>query len=182
MSITYERPLSIMVDIQERLVPVMHDPDRLISTASALAHGLNLLKIPMVLSEQYPKGLGQTASVFSDIPWTHQIEKNTFSCFGQPKLQETIDQYCPSALILFGIESHICLYQTAQDALQKKIPTVIIEDSCQSRKLSDHSRAMQNLQLQGAELLSTEMLLFMLMHSSKHPKFREISGLIKGLK
>lgn len=178
MRIIPNNTLFVMIDIQEKFSGVIDQLGEVIKNASILNQASQLLEIPLIVTEQYPKGLGHTITDIV-IPASAQIfEKKSFSIFNQ-EISAAIPQTGKTTLVLYGIETHICLYQSALDALLRGYQVYFVADAVSSRKKENKEIAIRRLEKLGAEIVSTEMLLFELMQSADHPAFKQISGLVK---
>ncbi|MFC1723382.1 hydrolase [Nanoarchaeota archaeon] len=169
-------PVFVMVDMQEKFLPVIADIDTIIKNSDILIQASKILNIPLISTEQYPKGLGPTIDSLSQ---PDPIEKVEFSCFGSEKFSKKIQDIKPTSLILFGIETHVCILQTALEALKKGIKTYVIADATSSRTKENKRLALDHLRHKGANIYSTEMLLFQLLKKAGTEEFKEISKLIK---
>ena len=174
-------PALITVDLQERLVPSVYNPDEVVSRATVLLKGAAELGVPVIATEQYPKGLGSTLEEIASVlpAGTPVIEKTSFSCYGTEAFAEAIQRLDRECVILCGVESHVCVLQTAMDAIAAGKIVYIVTDGVSSRKESDRDTGLQYLRHNGVQELSAEALLFMMLRNSKHPAFKTISALVK---
>lgn len=181
MRIIKEDTLAIMVDIQEKLLPVMADGKELIANTTRLLKGLKVLEVPLIISRQYSKGLGDTVSELKELveKGTPDFDKITFSCFGDESIRNFIDKQKIKNIILFGIEAHICLQQTAIDCMMAGYQVIVVTDCISSRKEKDKSIAIHRYEKEGAILTTYESLLFELTGQAGTNTFREISKIIK---
>jgi nicotinamidase-related amidase len=175
MIIERESSSLIIVDVQERLCPVMDDPRRVIYNSCRLLRGAALLEVPVTVTEQYPKGIGPTMAdlrPYYDPAVT--IEKITFSCTAEPTFTARMDSLNRRQAVVAGIESHVCVLQTCLGLLAAGIEVFVVEDACSSRHPSDLLRAMDRLSAAGAAIVSTEMVLFEWLARGDDPQFRTI--------
>jgi nicotinamidase-related amidase len=181
MRIRREDCICITVDIQKKLVPVMHDPLELLKQCTKLLKGMRVLGIPVVVIEQYPKGLGRTVEPIAELLGEQQkyIEKRVFSIAAEPEVQEILRKTEKNTLILLGIETHVCILQSVLDLQQQGYQCVLAVDALSSRKVLDRDVAIERMRRAGAILTTTESLLFELLESSSKPEFKEISKLVK---
>lgn len=180
MQITSENALAIAIDYQERLVPAMSHREELIHNSSILLKGLSILKIPVILTQQYPKGLGETVSEIKEAAGnTPVFNKMTFSCYDDENIREAVVSSGRRQIILCGIESHICLLQTALGLKKDGYHVFIAEDCVDSRKIADKESAMKRAWLEGILPATYESILFELTQIAGTPQFKEISRLIK---
>jgi nicotinamidase-related amidase len=166
----------LVIDIQERLMPVIHEPERVFANANRLLAGARLLGVHTLLTEQYPKGLGRTCSeVARDAEQV--LEKMSFSCL----LDEAVRNSIPAQhkLVLCGVEAHICVLKTALDALESGREVHIVADAVSSRTPQNHHLALERLRQAGAFIASTEMVLFQWLDYAGTDAFRAVSKLIK---
>jgi nicotinamidase-related amidase len=173
----------VVVDIQEKLLPPIFQRDQLVRNSQLLIRAAGVLKIPAIVSTQYAKGLGKTVpEVASLLPETEAIDKDRFSCFGS-------DVFCTllkrlpgnrNTLLLCGIESHICVMQTALAALRDGYLVHIASDAVSSRTEWNWKIGLERMRATGAVISSTEMMIYELMRSSSSPAFKEMLPHLKG--
>ena len=180
MRILREDTAAIVVDIQERLMPALAEGEAFLKNAVLMVKGLQTLGIPILVTQQYTQGLGSTVpemvSCFEDfLP----IEKRDFSCCGADEVMFRLDEIHPRNVILFGIESHVCLLQTALDLKEAGYQPVIVGDAVTSRSLVNKELALERFRFEGIMVTSAESLLFELTRSSASPEFKAISKLVK---
>ncbi len=180
MRILKENSALVVVDIQEKLTPLMVDHERLLSKCKILIEGIQLLNIPTVLTEQYPKGLGGTVEpIKQSLKEYDPIEKMTFSCTGEPNFNLTIEERYHENIILCGIESHVCVLQTAIDLQDAGHRPIVVADAVSSRNEYDKKVAMQRLAAEGIRTTTVEAILFELCKVSGTDQFKAISRLVK---
>ena len=169
----------VCIDIQEKLVNMLANGETLKNNILKIMKAASVLDINTIITEQYPKGLGSTVSEISDIKKFDTVEKNSFSAYKTDVFKEQLDSYDAKNILIFGIETHICVLQTVLDLLKKGYEVFIIEDCCSSRSEKNHNVALNLAQSYGARVTTLEIVLFDLLKSSKHPNFKEIQSLIK---
>jgi nicotinamidase-related amidase len=171
----------LVVDMQEKLQPLIHDDKRLRAKAAALAEGARLLDVPVVVTEQYPKGLGRTVPELHDAVKRAggALEKTSFSCATDPAVRARIESLHREDVLLAGVEAHICVMQTALDLLERGYRVHVVQDAVGSREPANKDAALAKLARHGAEPSTVEMALFELMGDSKHPQFKAVQALIK---
>ena len=178
---TVENTLLVAVDLQERLMPAMSDAENIVSRAGIMLRGATELGMDIVVTEQYPKGLGNTLPELST--WLPDsvpvIEKSCFSVFLSPEFRTRLAERKREVLIFVGVEAHVCLLQSVIDARVAGYEVIVVADAVGSRKNSDRDLALEAARAAGANVLSCESVLFMLLRDSKNPHFKTISGLIK---
>jgi nicotinamidase-related amidase len=172
-----DRCALLVVDIQEKLLPPIFQKEQLVRNAKLLIRAAGVLKIPAIVSTQYAKGLGGTVpEVASLLPENEAIDKNLFSCFGS-------DVFCTllkrlpgnrNTLLLCGMESHICVAQTALAALREGYLVHVASDAVSSRTEWNWKIGLDRMRAAGAVISSTEMMIYELMRSSSSPAFKEM--------
>lgn len=170
----------VQVDIQERLFPHIANNEELEKNLIILIKGLKLHGIPFFVNEQYKKGIGETIASLREL--TNEdphFEKTTFSCCGQEDGLAAIKASGKKIVILAGIETHVCVLQTALDLLEHGLQPVLVTDCVNSRKEKDKDMAIQRLIQAGVIPTTYESLLFELTVNAKNPVFKEISQLVK---
>ena len=171
----------VLVDVQERLAPEIAHMEACNHNITRLLSASAVLDIPLLVTEQYPEGLGGTTAELSVLigEAVPVISKTTFSCFGEPDFcaQMTKKQY--QTVVLFGIEAHVCVFQTALDARKKGYDVIVIADAVSSRTEQNKQYAIEQMRQEGIRIFSTEMFLFMALKDAKHPRFRAILELLK---
>ncbi len=181
MRIVAEETMALVIDYQERLVPVMYHTEELIRNSSILLQGLKALEIPMVVSQQYTKGLGMTVPSIREAVGEHftYLDKLTFSCAEDMQLLGRLQEIGRKNIILCGMEAHICVLQTAIDLIAKGFTVILVEDCISSRREADKAVAVRRAESEGAILTTYEAILFELTRVAKTDVFRTISGLTK---
>lgn len=176
-----EKSVLVIVDIQEAFRAPIPDFEEIAVRTSIMARGCGILNVPIIVTEQYPKGLGKTAEeIYYSLPDKAEIiEKSAFSACGANQFVEKIKSLGTTQIILAGIEAHICVNQTAHDLLNQGFQVHILLDCISSRKTHDKHTGIEKMKLSGAILSNIEMALFELMKDSKHEHFKEIQKLVK---
>jgi len=166
-----------IIDVQARLVPAMAEFGPALVNIRRLARGARALAMPVVVTEQYPRGLGPTVpSVARLVPGPYPA-KTAFSCFGcEPFAQAVADR---DDLILCGIETHVCVLQTALDGLALGRRVFVAADAVTSRSLTNRDAALATMAAAGVVVAPTESLLFGLLGAAGSPEFKVISRLVK---
>ena len=175
-----EETVLVVVDVQGKLAQLMYEKSRLFKSVRALARGARILGIPMILTEQVPEKLGPTIpevrELMSDCD---PIWKNTFSCVREGAFKERLDELARRNVIIAGIETHVCVYQTVRDLLERGNHVEIVTDAVSSRSAENRNIGLTRMKSEGAYLTSVEMVLFELQEVAKGEEFRELSKLIK---
>jgi nicotinamidase-related amidase len=173
----------IVVDIQEKLLPPIWEKERLVRNTQLLIRLAGILKIPALVTTQYQKGLGNTVpEIASLLPDTPPVDKLMFSCFGS-------DAFCSllkrlpgqrTTVLLCGMETHICVMQTALGALREGYLVHVASDAVSSRTELNWRIGLERMRAAGAILSSTEMVMYELLRSSGSPAFKELLPYLKG--
>lgn len=180
MRILKENTIGLVVDIQERLVPVMEEKEQFIENCIKLIQGLQILGLPMLVTQQYTKGLGETIpKIKSAINNFQYIEKKDFSCFDEPAVAEKLSLSGAINVIICGIESHVCVLQTAIDLKEAGYVPVVVMDCVSSRSFDNMDLASERFRYEGIMMTSLESILFELTRSASAAEFKEISKLVK---
>lgn len=180
MRIRKEEAIALVVDYQEKLMQVMTEKEELEKRAEILLKGLNILGVPMIVTQQYTKGLGMTVPVLQQAAGTeHFSEKITFSCMENEDIRRSVQESGKKYVIVCGIEAHICVLQTCIDLKEAGYETILVMDCISSRKETDKEGAILRAQQEGVLLTTSEALLFELTRTAGTPVFKEISRLIK---
>lgn len=180
MRVLKEHALGMVVDVQEKLFPHIHEHEQLARNIEILIEGLKILNVPVIVTEQYKKGLGDTiiplAKLVKDFP---SSEKTSFSCCDDPAIMEHIEISSKRDIILTGIESHICLLQTAIDLKERGFRPMVVENCVGSRNPEDKRIAMARLVQEDIRIGSYESVLFELCRYAGNDQFKAISKLVK---
>lgn len=180
MRITKENTIGLVIDIQERLFPVMWENEVFLNNCKILISGIAELKLPLVTTQQYTKGLGETLSeiksVINDFSF---IEKRDFSCCDEPVFSEKLKELGVKNIIICGIESHVCVLQTAVDLKSLGLNPVVVMDCVSSRTKENIELAKERFRHEKIMMASYESILFELTRSSGAEEFRAISKLVK---
>jgi nicotinamidase-related amidase len=175
-----EDSLLMVVDVQEKLTPLMDRSSQMVHSCKVLAEAAELLEVPVFWLEQYPKGLGPTVSSLSQVLAQSHTPKRKLSFSGclDSKCRENLRELGYDQVLVIGIEAHICVYQTVMDllGLGKKVQVAV--DAVSSRNPLNKEIALRKMERAGAELTTVEMILFEWLRSSKHPQFKAVQKLI----
>jgi nicotinamidase-related amidase len=176
MRLTPATSLLAVIDVQERLLAVMPEVDRVVARCMRLAEAARILGVQAVLTEQYPRGLGPTPAALAAILPPAET-KMSFSCCGCGGFDAAVAP-AMSAVVLAGLETHVCIAQTALDLLARGLGVWVAVDAVASRHAIDHEVALRRLEGAGAVLTTTEALLFEWCRSAEHPQFQAIRRLV----
>jgi nicotinamidase-related amidase len=179
--LTKENTLLVVIDIQEKLAPVMNQEalSKAKENVKRLINGFNILNLPVVATQQYTKGLGNTIPELKELIHSEAIEKLTFSCCGEPSFLEYISKENFKNIVITGMETHICVLQTAIDLLEKGLNVFVVKDAVVSREKMNWQVGIDYMRQAGSVITVTETVLFQLLGKSGTPEFKEISKLIK---
>jgi len=171
----------VVVDMQETFRKAIPAFPEIVSRIAQMIRGCRILNVPVIVTEQYPKGLGRTAEeiIFSLPDDFEFVEKTAFSSCGAQLFTEKLENAKAKQILVCGIETHICINQTAHDLLQNGYQVHLLTDCVGSRFEHDKLAAIQKLTTNGAFPSSLEMALFELLRDSRHEQFKEIQHLIK---
>jgi nicotinamidase-related amidase len=171
----------VVIDIQEAFRGVISDFDKIASRAATAVKGFQILQIPILVTEQYPKGLGRTAKEILDVlPDGFKVfEKTAFSSCGATGFASELEPGKTRQVVICGLETHVCVNQTAHDLLSDGYQVHLLTDVVCSRFKRNKRAGLEKMRRSGVIDSSIEMALFELMHDAKHKKFREIQALIK---
>jgi nicotinamidase-related amidase len=180
MRILKEEAAAVVIDIQERLLPHIYEGEIILSNTLKLISGLKILSVPLLITQQYTKGLGPTVpSIINLFPEIRHVEKVTFSCCGEPAFEKEIERLNKNIIILCGIETHVCVLQTCLDLLASGKRPVIVEDCVSSRKVNDKIVAIGRMRQEGAIITTFESLLFELTGLAGNDIFKSISAIVR---
>lgn len=168
--------LLVIVDVQERLAPVIHQRDQLIARMRWLGEIARELQVPVVVTEQYPKGLGiSVPDLAGVIEHARVVEKIHFSAVQEPHFLDALDEIKPKQIILMGMEVHVCILQTAVELQQRGYQVYVVEDAVGSRRPSDKETALSRLRQAGVCVISSEMAAYEWLHRGATDQFRHIT-------
>jgi hypothetical protein len=180
MRIKKENTIGVVIDIQSRLYPYIQDHELITRNNRILIRGLQILGIPLVVTQQYTKGLGETIPEIAEVLGEYRhIEKMSFSCCDEPRFNEDLALSSKMYVIVTGIEAHVCVMQTVNDLIGQGYIPVVVEDCIGSRKPNDKKMAVERMRQAGAIITTYESILFELLKYSGTPEFKEISKLVK---
>lgn len=181
MLINKENSIAVCIDIQEKLFPFMQDSLELQTRSAKLIQGLKVLNVPVLVTEQYPKGVGQTINPLNKVLGEEYkpIEKDSMSCCGNNEFNQKLKASGAKSVILIGIEAHICVMQTANELIDKGYNVYVVEDCTSSRNINDKNTAIHRIRQDGAKITTYESLLMELTKVSGTEEFKQISKIIK---
>jgi len=172
----------VVLDLQAKLVPATFEPERVVRNAQILLRLAETLKIPVILTAQYTKGLGNILQEITQYaPGVQPFEKTSFGCFGESNFREHLRGRAPAAraLLVAGVESHICVVQTVLGALEAGYLVHVAADAVSSRTRENWQIGLNRMERAGAVISSTEMIVYELLGKSGTPEFKVILPLLK---
>ncbi len=175
-----DEALLVIVDIQERLAVAMSEKERVLVNTIHLIESAKLLGLPLIITEQYSKGLGPTLTEIKEAVHTYApIEKITFSCCGEQVFMDAVQKTGKKQIILLGMETHVCVLQTCLDLLRCDYPVHVVADAVCSRADANYRTALELMRDAGAVITCTETVLFQLLLRAGTDEFKAISKRIK---
>ena len=170
----------VVVDVQGVLAQLMHGKEGLLKNIQILIKSAKILDIPIIWCQQCPQALGATVPQIAQLLADNEpIDKASFSCCGAEQFNSKLNTLSRRQVVLCGIEAHVCIYQTAVDLLGKGYEVSVIADAVSSRTLENRQIAAARMQTEGVNISCTEMVIFELLRTAEHPKFKQIAKLIK---
>ena len=170
-----------IIDIQEKLLNAVFNKETVEKKSEILAKVSRILNIPTIVTEQYPKGLGETVSSIKNNlnTSTTYFEKTSFNALELSDVVDELKKNDKKQILVCGIETHICVYQTVVALVNAGFEVTVIADACGSRSEYEYKKALEIIGKDNVNIKTTEMVLFELIKGSKHPCFKEIQALIK---
>jgi nicotinamidase-related amidase len=171
------RPVFLLCDVQERFRPLIHGFQAVVHSSATLLKVARALSLPVLATEQYPKALGATCAELLPLLPSPAIAKMQFA-MTVPELDSALPADYDSA-VLFGIETHVCIQQTALELLRRGKQVLVPVDACSSQRVGDRSAALRLLAAAGANVTSVESAIFTIVGSADHPRFKDVSKIVK---
>ncbi len=171
----------LVVDIQERLVPSIYNYHQVVKNTAILIKACRELNIPVIVSEQYVKGLGPTVPTLRQLfhDETLVLEKTTFGALGQPTIAMALKELERPQIMVCGIETHVCVNQSVHQLLAAGYQPHVVEDAVSSRLPENKTAGLGKMKQSGAIMTTTEMAVFELLYDAKNPAFKPVQALIK---
>ncbi len=180
MLIRRDHSALFVVDEQARLAPAMFSREQALANTAILIKAANRLGVPVLASEQYPKGLGPTVpEIAALLPPGALAEKIHFSCAADTGISARVNALGRNQIVVAGMEAHVCVLQTALGLKERGYDTLVVADATSSRRAESHALAMDRLRLAGIPVVNTEMVVFEWLGQAGTAEFRELSALIK---
>ena len=178
--LTKEETVLVLIDIQGKLAEIVYESEKVVSNIAKVAEGVQILGLPVLWLEQYPKGLGPTVEkIAQTLPNQKPIEKITFSAYDTPEFVERLLATKRKKVLLAGIETHICVYQTAAHLIENGYEVEVLADCVSSRTAESHDIGLQKMKQLGIKVTTVEMALFEMLQVAKGDQFKAISKLVK---
>lgn len=177
MLLTAEGSVLLLVDLQQRLMPAIDDGEVVLANAARLAAGARLLDIPVCATEQNPEGLGPTVAELAEYPQL-VLPKTAFGAVAEPGFG-TLLPPGTTEIVVAGCEAHVCVLQTVLGLLAARHRVLLVADAVGSRVPINRAVAIDRAQRHGAEIVTTEMVLFEWLRDSVHPHFREVLEIVR---
>ncbi len=174
-----DNTLLVFIDVQGKLSELVDGSEALFSNLRRLLEGMKALDVPMIVTEQIPEKLGPTRDEFQEFITETPITKTSFGCCGEPEFFQTLEKTGRKQVILCGIETHVCVYQTALQLLATGHKVTVVTDAVSSRDPANKTLALRRLENEGVKLTGTEMLLFELLGDAKDPAFKSVLNIVK---
>ena len=180
-TLTPENSVLLIIDIQPRLLAAQPKGEKILKNTKKLASAARLLNIKTIVTEQYPQGLGNTDETLKvELPAdTQTFEKKCFNCLEQPELKEYLNSLGKKQIILCGVETHICVHQTASALVEEGFDVYVVKDACASRAKYEFKQGIDAMAANGVKVSCVEIALFEWLKGAKNPKFKEVQALIK---
>ena len=170
----------VVIDVQEKLMRVMHQREKLVDNLQRLIRGIQVLDVPIIMTEQYPQGLGTTIPEITELLSNIQpLPKLSFSCQGDENFAKKFEALGRRQVLISGIESHVCVYQTVSDMINLGYEVHVVTDTVSSRTLENREIGLAMMKRVGAVLTSTEAALFELLKIAKGERFKKISQIVR---
>jgi nicotinamidase-related amidase len=176
-----ENTALLVVDVQEKLFPHIENPFEVFQNIKKAINGFRIFNLPIVVTEQYPEGLGHTLGSLQGDLSSNQIyfPKTSFSCMANEVIKKHILSLSVSNWVICGLEAHVCVFQSVRDLIEESKEVIVLNDAISSRSIYDFSTAIAEMRDYGARISSTELVLFELLADSSAKEFKSISQLIK---
>lgn len=175
-----DRSVLVIIDVQERLCPAMADPRRVLHNGARLIKGAQRLGVPVVVTEQYPQGIGATMFDLRDLlPEDAVVQKMTFSAAREPAFTGRLEELGARQVVIMGTEAHVCVQQTALELAEHGWEVFCVLDACSSREVANQDAAYARMAARGVTLVTTEMVLFEWLGEAGTAAFKDVLPLIK---
>ena len=178
-----ESSIVVLIDIQEKLAPAIHELDSILLANDLVLKTASELSIPILVTEQYPKGLGHTIERFNNFYSSENVfEKLSFSSVGCASFMEALKASGRRQVIVSGVEAHVCVMQTVLELLDERYDVFVVSDAIGSRTVENKQLGIERMIRSGAEIVSSEMVMFEMLKKAGTPEFKALSKLLKVVK
>ncbi len=178
--LTTDKAILVVIDMQGKLAQSMYGKEQLFENVQKIIKGAQILGLPLLLTEQNPKGLGPTIPEIGDlVPGVRRIPKLSFSCCGDESFSKELSGLQRRQVLLSGIEAHVCLYQTTVDLVGSGYEVHVLADAVSSRTADNKAIGLQKMRDAGASITSVETALFELLRAAEGPAFKQIISIVK---
>jgi nicotinamidase-related amidase len=178
--LTTDKTALLIIDIQERIIRVINEYETVVENTIKLIKGFKALGIPINYTEQYPKGLGPTVeSIQNELEGNDAIQKLSFSCSGADDLFSELKKNGITQVVVCGVESHVCVQQTVLDLIANDFQVNLAADAVSSRRVKDYEISLSRMRQHGADVTTTEAILFELLNVCGTDVFKQISKIVK---
>ncbi len=170
----------VVVDVQGKLAQLVHDKETLFKNIRILIQAAKILNIPVLWCQQVPAALGDTIPEIAELLTDNQpINKSSFSCCGCEEFNSKLEKFGRRQILLSGLETHVCVYQTAVDLLARDCEVNVVADAVSSRTPANKDIGLKRITAEGARISSTELALFEILKTAEHPSFKQIAKLVR---
>jgi nicotinamidase-related amidase len=170
----------LVLDVQEPFLKVIPKQDLFVNRVAFAVKSARLLGIPTLFTEQRPDVLGPTVEGLTEFsPHSPTVPKSAFSAFGEEEVSSWIDKNSIYHLLVAGLETPICVYQTTLDAINQDLEVTLLSDALGARRTEDAAAVLASLRIHGAHVLPSETIFYSILKDSKHPQFKEFTALVK---
>lgn len=177
-----DRAMLLVIDIQEKILPLIGGPERVVANSRKMIEAARVLEIPVLATEQYPKGLGYTVNTLKKGLRASEakiVEKPAFSCWAEPAVREAMLALDRTQVIIVGIETHVCVRQTVLDLISRDYATFVCADAVGGRGVLNHSIALDRMRHAGGVITTVEAVMFELCGRTDIPRFKPMLEIIK---
>jgi nicotinamidase-related amidase len=175
-----DKSVLLIVDVQGKLAQLMHDKQSLFTNLQKLINGIRIFEIPIIWTEQNPQRVGPTIPEIGDLlRGISPISKFSFSCCGEDNFRRAFNELCREEVLIAGIETHICVYQTARDLIDQQCKVEVVADAVSSRAAQNKHIGLEKCKQAGASITSVETILFELLQTAKDDRFKDILNIVK---
>lgn len=180
MLISRDKSCLLVVDVQARLAPAMDAERAVVHNTALLLKAARRLDVPVLVSEQYRRGLGPTIDAVAEfVPEGSVVEKMHFSCMNDAGFAQRFRRTGRPMAVVAGIEAHVCVLQTVEQLLDSGAAVFVVADATSSRTAANHAAALERMRHAGAHVATTEMVVFEWLEKAGTPEFKELSALVK---